>query len=209
MCWNAEVSIVAFIIGMFMTMVVSVIAVKQRKPYLVALALGWSWVICMQLFEFFIWRNQEIPSASNEFYSRWAYLFNVTQVIVLALLFLTLFDNYPKRNRYIATIILFVYISYLLYNSPKNMIVKGGGCGTPHLQYSWWDELPMGSMVYLVSLILIFILIVRPLYWSLATLGVIMSFLGISWIFYSKSVASMWCFFAVLVPLCSLFLSDL
>jgi len=201
MCWNASVSLTTFLLGIITSGLIGVIAYRQKKYPLSALSFGWMWVVCMQLFEYYIWMNQE----ENEVASRWAYVFNVTQILVLALIFLVFFDNYPKTNKYIATTLLLFYMTYILYygSTLGEMKTTTGGCASPHLQYGWWDKMPYASTIYILALILIFVLIVRPLYWSMMTLIMILILLFLSTIFYSKSVASMWCFFAVSIPLIS------
>ena len=206
MCWNATASITAFISGIFASLIVAMIAYKQKKWQLMALSIGWTWVVSMQLWEYFLWNNS-LPSTQNTRYSNLAYVFNITQVILLGFIFLTFFNDQPMLNRTIAFLILFCYTGYMLYFAPRlgSMYVTPS-CSNPHLEYPWWDKIPFGGLIYMITLISIFLLLVRPLGWSIKTISVIMALFFMSWIFYSKSVASMWCFFAVLTPLISLLL---
>jgi len=208
MCWNATASLSAFISGMFTSLIVAMIAYKQQKWQLFALSIGWTWVICMQLWEYFLWKNT-MPSTTNTFYSNMAYVFNVTQVLLLGLIFLTFFQNDTSRtSRGIAFAILFTYMCYILYFSPScGVMTVSPSCMNPHLEYPWWQNIPFGGLFYLFTLISIFVLLIRPLDWSIKTISVIMVLFLISWIFYSKSVASIWCFFAVFTPVISLLLS--
>jgi hypothetical protein len=207
MCWNATASLTAFISGIFTCIIVSMIAYKQKKYELMALSIGWLWVVSMQLWEYFLWKNQ-FPTENNIFYSNMAYVFNVTQVLLLGLIFLTFFENQGLLNRSVVALILFGYVCYILYFGPSlGTMSVSSSCANPHLEYPWWTKIPMGGIIYIVILILIFLLIVRPFEWSLKTISVIMILFFLSWTFYSKSVASMWCFFAVLTPIISLLLS--
>lgn len=207
MCWNATASLTAFISGIFASLIVSMIAYKQKKWQLFALSIGWTWVIFMQLWEYFIWKNPP-PSSQNIFYSKLAFVFNVTQVLLLGLIFLTFFHDQPLSFRATAFAILFFYACYILYYSPQlGNMATSPSCANPHLEYPWWNQLPYGGIIYMLTLISIFLLLVRPFMWSLKTISVILALFGISWAFYSKSVASMWCFFAVLMPVISLLLS--
>lgn len=207
MCWSAAASLSAFLSGLLVSVGVSIFAYRQKKWSLMALAVGWTWVIGMQLWEYFIWRNP----TSNETYASLAYVFNITQILVLGLIFLTFFHNQGMVCRGVAMGVLLLYTCYMLYFSPQmgSMNVRPVSCtdGLPHLQYPWWTMMPLGGLIYILSLILIFLLLVRPLAWSVKTIAMIMTLFFFSWTFYSKSVASMWCFFAVSMPILSMLAS--
>ena len=160
-----------------------------------ALSIGWIWILGMQFWEYFIWKYPE-----DLVYVQWAYIFNVTQIIILALIFLTFFIQ-PTINRIVAFVLLLVYILYILQN---NYTLKQLNRDN-HLEYSWWDN--YGGYVYMIFLIAMFCLLVRPFYWSMATLVSILILFIFSWFFYKRAVASMWCFFAVSVPLISFLIS--
>ena len=195
MCWNAPVSLASFLTGLIVSFGIGFLALKQKKMGLAVLSFGWSWVICMQLFEYFIWTRSD----QNNVYARWAFVFNITQILLLGFLFLTFFDH-PTPNKIVACFILFIYTFYMLYYSHKVMtnISK-----KEHLHYDWWGQLPGGGWIYVISLCAIFLLLVRPFRWSFRTLILIISLLLISSFFYSNSIASMWCFFSVSVPIFS------
>lgn len=195
MCYNATTSITTFIIGTVIAVSVGAIALVQKKYQLAALSFGWIWVLGMQLWEYFIWRYPK-----NLVYVKWAYIFNITQLIVLALLFLTFF-NQPFPNRLVAVFLLLVYILYMLQIGYQSQELKR----SPNLEYSWWDN--YGGYIYMIFLISLFLLLIRPFYWSIATLIYILILFILSWFFYKRAVASLWCFFAVTVPLVSLLAS--
>lgn len=207
MCWNATASLSAFFSGLLASLGVSIIAYRQKKWELMALAIGWTWVIGMQLWEYFIWKNP----TSNETFTSLAFIFNITQILVLGLIFLTFFNNQGMVSRTMAMVLLLVYTCYMLYFIPQlgTMQVKPVSCtdGLPHLEYPWWMEIPYGGVLYILTLIMIFLLLVRPLEWSVKTITMIMALFFFSWTFYAKSVASMWCFFAVSIPILSLLAS--
>jgi hypothetical protein len=195
MCWNAPVSLASFITGLLISFGIGITAIRQKKPELAVLSFGWSWVICMQLFEYFIWTNP----TDNSIYARWAYVFNITQVLVLGLLFLAFFEH-PKQNKIIACGILFLYSCYMFYYA-QDVITSVSQ--KKHLQYNWWSQLPYGGIIYILTLCSVFLLLVRPSGWSIRTLAIILLLLWISAIFYSDCLASLWCFFAISVPVIS------
>ena len=206
MCWNATASLTALILGTVLSLVTALVAMKQKKWSVVVLSLGWLWVIGMQYWEYLLWTSP-VSSDANAFASRWAYIFNVTQVLVLGLLFLAFADSHlGVWNKVSAVVILLVYACYIMYYAPDMTTLRTtkASCEEPHLHYPWWDQMPYGGAIYLMALILLFLLIVRPLAWSVGTITLIMSLFAMSMTFYSSSVASMWCFFAVFVPVASL-----
>jgi len=200
MCWNATTSLATFISGLFLSLAIGIIAYKQQKYELMVLSLGWIWVICMQLFEYFIWKNDD-----NQIFSIFAFIFNITQIFVLGLLFLTFFQYHTFSVKMITIFILLFYMSYMFYYTVQMKIKNTPH--TSHLYYQWWDQIPFGGCIYILSLISLFLLIVRPFYWSVSTLSVILIFLFMSYLFYRKYVASMWCFFAILIPFISFLIS--
>lgn len=208
MCWNAEVSISAFVVGSVINSVILYVAVRQQKQAtqdkkqllsaLATLCIGWYWVIGMQLWEYLVWTFPD-----NNFYAKMAFVFNITQILVLYLLFIN--GNVENYNKIIASIALLLYICVMLYPY-KNQKITVNSC--ERLQYSWWDS-NWKAAAYMLSLITIFLCLVRPIQWSASTLAVIILFLIFSMIFYKKYVPSMWCFFAVSVPVFAYLLSFL
>lgn len=199
MCWNAPVSIASFLTGIIVSFGIGFLALKQQKYELAVLSFGWSWVLCMQLFEYYLW----IDPSNNLFYSRWAFVFNITQPLLLGFIFLAFFEH-PTPNKITACLLLFLYTFYMLYYT-KDLIINVSEKN--HIQYNWWGkELPYGGLVYILTLCAVFLLLVRPFGWSSRTLAVILILLLLSAIFYSDCVASLWCFYAISIPVISYFL---
>ena len=201
MCWNATSSIVSFFLGLFLSMTIAWKAIREGKRALAVLAIGWVWVVFMQLWEYFLWTSDK---NNNQTISRYAYVFNIMQVIILGMIYLTFFTQ-DKKNRAFAFLIMLTYMFYMLYFSPviQNTFPSCDG----HLEYRWWKEMPLGGLVYLLSLSAIFLLLVRPFYWSICTLSYILLLFLLSYLLFHYSVASMWCFFAVSVPVVSYWIS--
>lgn len=195
MCYNAATSITTFIVGTVVAVSVGAMALVQKKYELAALCFGWIWVLGMQLWEYFIWRYPK-----NLVYVKWAYIFNITQPIVLALLFLSFFSQ-PLSNRLVVFFLLLFYILYLFQERYESKELKRD----PNIQYSWWNN--YGGYVYMLFLVSLFLLLIRPFYWSMATIIYILILFILSWFFYKRAVASLWCFFAVTVPLVSFLVS--
>lgn len=198
MCWNAPVSLTAFIVGLLVCISIAILAYREEKYELMALSVGWIYVIFMQLWEYFIWKYPK-----KHLFVGAAYIFNITQIIVLGLVFLTFFTDQSIVSRSIVFLILVLYTAFFLIRADQRPVITRT---SNHLEYHWWT-LPYAPVIYIGSFILIFLFIVRPWLWSLFTLALLVFFLILSRILFSRSVASMWCFFAVSVPALSYFIS--
>lgn len=193
MCWNAPVSMISFVSGILACLVIAGSCVSHfsaRKPLFI-LSIGWIWVMIMQLLEFFIWKNPDSPA------TRWAFVFNVLQIPVLGLLFLAFLPSSSLLSTSIAVGTLLVYLMSLLYLFPSETTVSQD---QGHLRYGWWEKTSFLSVLYVISLTVLFVCLVRPLSWSVAVLITILLFLTMSQLFYPQAIASMWCFFAVSIP---------
>lgn len=198
MCWNATSSLSAFVIGIIICLIVASLGIKEKKYELTALSLLWIWVIFMQFWEYLVWKYP-----NNKFFQKMTFLFNLSQIYILGLIFLTFFNNQNLICRGLAFLIIFFYICFFIYYTDSPKITKKSG----HLEYNWWNNIPFSGVLYIFSLFALFLLIIRPFWWSFITVCYILILLLISFLFYSKSVASMWCFFAVSVPLFSYLIS--
>jgi len=202
MCWNATSSISFFISGFIINLIILQIAIAQKKNYLVAFCLGWFFVLCMQLLEYFIWSR--IGNKTTLGYL--TFYFNIFQILVVYLVALSVSRNYniPMLNKILASIIVMIYLGGVLWMTrkmqPNDYIVD---TSQKHLPYPWWDHMKNGGLLYLFSLITIFLLLFRPFQWALLTIITIVLLLVFSYIIYKPYVASMWCFFVVFMPLFS------
>jgi hypothetical protein len=196
MCFNATASLVSLIAGILVAVAVGIVALQKQYVSLALLAFGWIWVIAMQWWEFMVWRQWQTEVAS-----RMAYVFNMMQIPVLFLLF-SLVPNLPPAPRMVASVIVAAYLCIMLYPLPSEEIEVRHG----HLDYSWWKS-RVRIIAYFVGLISIFLLLVRPLAWSVACILSLMILCVLSRLLYhSENVASLWCFFAVFFPLWALLL---
>jgi hypothetical protein len=209
MCWNKEVSIASLIVGIIIALSVGFYALKKQWLSLALLSFGWIWVLFMQFADYIFWKHS-CNDEENKKMTKMAYILNITQPLVIYLIFVT-FSEVSVINKITASIIILGYLSYMFYKnyniSEKVKCIDNKG---PHIKYEWWSHMGgKAGFVYTLVLSLIFILLVRPMKWSLLTLSYIILTLIISMNFFKYGVASMWCWFAVITPLVSLlFYSD-
>jgi len=194
MCFSAPVSLASFLVGMLVAISVGIAALKMHQTSLALLALGWTWVIAMQWWEFMVWRQWE-----TAFASQMAYLFNILQIPVLFFIFAS---DAPFLVRTLASVLLILYLGVMLTPLPtEDMRVHHG-----HMDYSWWTS-PLRISTYFIGLVAIFLLLVRPLRWSVACIVSLLLLCLLSrWLYPSENVASLWCFFAVFFPVLAMLL---
>jgi len=199
MCWNSQSSLTFFILGNMINTIILTLSIINHKYNMIAFCLGWYFVITMQLLEYFIWSHK-----NNESYSFLAYIFNILQILVIYQSFISISNLYNVHwiNKLIASIILLYYIFNCFYwtkNNKYNINIK-----SKHLIYPWWNN--KKGLLYLFCLISLFLLLARPIEWSFIILSLILSLFFLSYIYYRPYVASMWCFFVVLLPIIAYFI---
>ena len=200
MCWNSSSSLGFFIGGTLLTTIILSLATIQQKWYLVAFCLGWYWVLGMQLAEYFLWTHSKDFNAGYA-----AFFLNIMQIPIVYLVFASVSPNYqvPTWSLSLASLVLLAYLSGIAWMgkdlSRQDFMVNS--THQSHLRYPWWDKMKFGGMLYLLSLIALFLLLARPLSWTLWTIATIVAFFMVSYIFYRPYLASMWCFLVVIMPL--------
>ena len=197
MCWNAPVSLVAFLVGVMVTTCILGMAIVHHRYNLATFCAGWYLVVAMQLLEYFIWRHPDNHRAAS-----WAYLLNVLQIAVIYVCF-TAVQGIYHVPWYLSCIASAWIVSYVVmvkqFTSQQPWGSVMVNTTTPHLVYPWWTYRKGG--LYLVYFITMFLLLARPWPWTLATLAVLLGIFLITFVFFHRYVASMWCFGVLLVPL--------
>lgn len=191
MCFNAPVSLGTFIGGILVSLAVMTIALLRKDAALAILAGGWVWVIFMQWWEYMIWSGWQTPMAS-----KMAYVFNITQIPILYLLFI-IPSPASLWSKALATAFLALYLAVMFYPSAATtrVVVHSG-----HLTYPWWGDW-IRCFMYFAGLAGVFLLLVRPFTWGLVCVVSLFILLGLSMLIYGRgNVPSLWCFFAVFFP---------
>jgi len=200
MCFNAPVSLTAFLVGSVLAIAVGIVALRLGYTSLAVLSFAWIWVIAMQWWEYMVWRQWHTETAT-----RLAYVFNVMQIPLLFLLFFHGQQN--KTFSILASTVLAGYLIAMFYPMDEITSIQQTSSGTStieHLRYSWWEP-SWKALVYFVGLCSVFLLLVRPLPWSCACLVTLLVLFAWSGILYGmESIASLWCFFAVFFPVIAL-----
>lgn len=220
MCWNEPVSWITFILGSLFNFLV---AWYFQEIIITVICILWEWVILMQFFEAIAWRTQpnnmsqgnqpnNIPQGNqpttipqgNRFAGIGAMIANITQPIILGL-GLICFTEVSVINKVVAMMVVFAYICWMIYalnESPHvNYLIPEHACH--HLDYTWWNSFPLTSVPYMLALISLIFLLLRPIDLAWFEVLYIMVTVMISLLFYScsNSMGSIWCWFAVAAPL--------
>jgi hypothetical protein len=199
MCVNATTSLAAFICGIF-TIIAMIIIIPS--PTIIAIGLIWLWVLFMQLSEYLIWIDQKCGKVNN-LGTNMALIFNLTQPIFAYLVLINISTNIPVVYKYSATSVILLYICTILYqmnnNSKFTCIKPSDKC--IGLNLDWWNKFKNSGFIYLITLLAIILLLVRPMSIAIFSSLFIIIALLISMKFYSCNSPSMWCLLVVVYPL--------
>lgn len=203
MCFSAPMSIAAFIIGTIFN-IIGLLYFKD-KTY-TALVILWQWVLCMQIVDYFAWIGKGCETKTSKYAARAAYLLNVTQPIILFICFIFI-SPVNICMKLAASIIVTVYIMYILYASRN---ITGKECIYPendkckHINYYYWNTL--NPLVYIVALVSIAMLLIRPTGLMLFSVIYILLTLFLSTHMYPcGSPGSIWCMFIVSITILNIF----
>jgi len=205
MCLDAQTSIITLVIG---TVFNIWNVLHYKDPSITAVSILWQWVLLMQAWEALTWLNQpekgEKCNPMNTFAAKGAYLSNVTQPIVLALVVFAInSESITDQGKIAAAVIIFMYILWLLYAANKAPEVEclkpGKDCR--NLTYTWWKDFPLGASVYMASLFFLIIILIKPLKFALMQLAYIIITFIVSAYFYSCGIGSVWCLLAAFAPI--------
>ena len=200
MCYNKEISIYTYIIGLLS----SYLLIKNDKPSLKILGCFFVIVIHMQLIDLFLWTNNKCNNTNLQLSNVGAFL-NFIQPIILYLAILYYKKDITNENKKKLNIIILIYIVCLLIYCIDLFPLGCSGVtklSHPYLQWSWYKE---GATILdvifpIVLILLIYFGLDKPynLYFSLiCIISLILSF-----IIYKKKkiIGNMWCWFAALIP---------
>lgn len=199
MCYNKEVSLISFILGTLINLFV--LLYYKNNVKIRTICIIWQWVLMMQLSEYLIWKDQNCGNL-NKVGTKLAMFFNLTQPIIVFIgLMLISYQSYTMK--YIASLIILIYIVYMINNikNNKEYICTKPSTKCTHLNLKWWNDFKKGGLIYCIALLGVILLLLRPLKLSLFVFFYILITLIISIIFYSCGQASMWCFMVVPFPL--------
>ena len=202
MCYNKDISIYTYIIGL----VSSYLLLTNEKKTLKILGCFFIVVIQMQLVEYYLWSNNKCNS-KNRTISNIGALLNIIQPIMLYLAIHYYNKEITKENKKIMNITVFIYLlSILLYSLNLfpidcSIVTK---VSAPYLQWGWfYKKLPnfITIMFPLTLVILMYFGLDKP-YNFYSSLIIILSFI-ISFIIYRKQrvFGTLWCWFAVFIPI--------
>ncbi len=197
MCWNKETSLSSFIIGTC----INIFCLKYFKNYNTIIFIVWQWVLMMQLSEYLIWIDQDCKTTNN-YGSKMALLFNITQPIITYICLILTSTNETKY-KYIASTLLLVYISFFIV---KLNSVTEYKCIKPidkchNLNLKWWTDIKYSGIIYTIILSSIVLLLYSPLKYSVFIVSYVLLTQLISMIFYSCGSPSMWCLIVVPFPI--------
>ena len=193
MCFNAPVSISTFIVGLILNIAVMI---RFPRKEVIAVSLCWSYVLLMQLFEAIIWTNQDC-GRWNKFASIGAFIANISQPIFVAVCLMATIQS-AWYLKLIISILLCGYIIYMATAQYKTIDCTRPSKKCASLEYRWWDL--VSAWPYLILLLAAYLLLLRPLSFSVMQVGWILLTLLVAILTRKGAVGSMWCFLAAFAP---------
>jgi len=198
MCFSEQMSIIAFSVGM----IGSILVYSMGKIYDKIGGLWFMFVSCMQLVDFFLWRNQTC-NRTNYITNIVGIILNHLQPIVLGIIIL--FVNTELSYQDVKTIlyILLVYICTMVPYTWQCIVKTQCTLKNNNNHMDWkWNSMHAAIFVYFVYLVTLFLLF----YWFVPVYGFLYAFavvctLIFSIIFYNKEIGNMWCFFTIFLPI--------
>jgi hypothetical protein len=188
MCWSKNVSIISFILG---TSINLVLIKRTKNNVVIALCLLWQFVIFMQSWDALAWTYPKCGSPGNMLATRGAYIFNVLQPVVAYMVFVHV-STVEIKYKILAGIIVLAYLAWMMIKEPyRNDLCLKPAKNCAHLHYDWWHG--NSGMIYVSTIMAIILLLLRP--WKIAgiTAGYILAALAISQQFYGCGAPSIWC----------------
>ena len=198
MCFSEQMSIIAFSVGM----IGSILVYSVGKIYDKIVGLFIGFVSCMQLVDFFLWRNQ-ICNRTNYITSIIGIILNHLQPIVLGIIILCVNTELSYQDIKHIFWILLVYLCVMVPYTWQCVVKTQCTLKDSNNHMDWkWNHLDYYVLVYLVFLTTLFVLF----YWFVPVYGMFFAFVTLytfllSIIFYNKEIGNMWCFFTIFLPI--------
>lgn len=215
MCFNKEVSVIAFVIAVISQLALIGFGNKEYRTTNIQLAIIFFWVSLMQIIEYLIWIDLECKKqiGTNKLAGMVGPMLNYLQpLIYFIVLGGTKFGNISFIN--IVYLLVFV-IYYLMYLSRDRLCSKEGKKG--HLSWAWSSSTPPSKNSLNINRYMCYI------YLGMVLMNVVLfddryKFTGyiitailllLSNIYYQTNVGELWCFFVVFIPLIILILQKI
>jgi len=204
MCYTADKSIYAFIVGSL----ISIYLFNQTNNDLKIIGGFFFFVTFMQLFDYIFWTTNNVET--NRLTTKIACLFNHLQPLVLAYLIVKYKGGLSNNLKNLIILYSIIITLYTVSNwkSLDTTIVTSESY--PSLNWSWnhWEYSEYVYILFLITLMTLFFYNINPPYNKPGMILIFVSFL-FSYYKYQiqKSTGRFWCYFAAYAPAIFLFLN--
>lgn len=197
MCFNANVSIVTFIVGLLGCFIL----IQNKKENYIPEAIFYLWVIQMQLVEFILWKNQPCNKNNIKITTIGIIINHMEPIILWLAILLFSTKKLPSWVNYTLLFYLFYSIFYSI-SAIKHECTNVTSESSPHLYWKWNNK--NGSSIYYgLFLFCLIILSIYGLKFGYHQAILISFSFALSGIIYGKykSTGAMWCFAAAFAPI--------
>jgi len=199
MCWNKEVSFLTLIIGTIFNLL---LWFSYPQPYVRITICMWQFVLFMQLFEGISWISKDKKDQQlSDFSTKGAFIFNVLQPIIVALLCISISES--ATTKYVLIALIMIYLILLLHSvsstSFKESLFEDEKCN--HLRLYWWKHFSTWVFIFYMALLIVSFLSFTPLHFGIFQICYIIITLILSTLLYPCTYGSIWCWFAAFSPI--------
>lgn len=202
MCWDANTSILTFILGTILNVYTfSYFPSKNIK----LLCIVWQWILCMQIAEFFIWNAINSNNDNqNKLGTKMALILNILQPVIIYVVCMCFSnDKLSITKKILSSILIIFYMSYMLLKFNENPEYKKLNPSEKciNLNLKWWKDIPSSGLIYCITLFSLILLLFSPFKLAIITVLYIFIALLISKKFYNCGQPSIWCWLVVPMPI--------
>ena len=200
MCWSKEVSFFTLAIGTAFNIL---LWTSTTHPSVRALAGIWQFVLFMQVFEGLSWVSKETKSTElSNFSTKCAFVFNVLQPVVAALLCLSITESPHMKVALVGlSVVYLVVLLYSVSSTSFNDPLFANSATCRHLQLYWWGQFSFWVFVFYMLLLACACYSIVPLHLGGVQFAYIAVTLVLSGWLYPCTYGSIWCWFAAFAPL--------
>lgn len=203
MCINSETSLIAFLLGTIFNYYV--LKTTENINFKIV-AYIYQFVLLVQLFEFFIWKDNECGEI-NKFATKGLVIVTILQPIIILLIILYNTEETNKENKLFTNLLIILFIIYIFYSIiKKRMNINKIDCikitdKCKHIEYKWFENFRFWDLFYGGSILITSLLLIKDTQFIIYQFMFLIIISIINEIFYKCGKGSMLCLYGAIGPI--------
>ena len=198
MCYNAEVSLVPFVLSIMTSSLLIKNSKGKHKKTINIIGFFFIYIALVQGLEYLMWIDIDCQNGLNIIATKIIPYIIYLQPCILFYI-ATIFEKKQPPLLWVINVIYSIIVIFILYNKTNIICSKPGGNG--HLQWNTkFTYMPIFIICYL-GLAIINIFSVLNLPYALFTFAILTISYLYSYYYIYESIGEMWCFFGALLPI--------